>query len=34
MHIRKKEIWEARKEVKVMFNEGLNRAGNGCKNMK
>ena len=27
MHIRKKEIWEGRKEVKVMFNEGLNRAG-------
>jgi len=32
--MRKKEIWEARKEVKVMCNEGLNRAGSGCKNMK
>ena len=34
MHLRKKETWEARKEVKVMCNEGLNRAGNRCKNMK
>ena len=34
MHLRKKEIWEATNEVKVMYNEGFNRAGNGCKNMK
>ena len=34
MHLGKKEIWEGKKEVKVMCNEGLNKTGNGCKNMK
>ena len=34
MQLGKKEIWEGRKESKVMCNEGLSRAGNGCKNLK
>ena len=34
MHLGKKEIWEARKQVRVVCNEGLNRAGNGYKKMK